>query len=107
MKIKWQPTTSPGCNCPYVPGSCSRKAGRITRIGLNTFCDPRLQGGRLNDAASENLVELVDILGEEFLLYKVPKLDIGLIRGTTADEHGNITMEEEGAPWMLWMWQWQ
>lgn len=40
----------------------------------------------------------MDILGEEFLLYKVPKLDIGLIRGTTADEHGNITMEEEGAP---------
>lgn len=74
------------------------KPGEITRIGLNTFCDPRLQGGRLNDAASENLVELVDILGEEFLLYKVPKLDIGLIRGTTADEHGNITMEEEGAP---------
>lgn len=62
------------------------KPGEITRIGLNTFCDPRLQGGRLNDAASENLVELVDILGEEFLLYKVPKLDIGLIRGTTADE---------------------
>lgn len=74
------------------------KPGEITRIGLNTFCDPRIQGGKLNEAAEDDLVELLDVSGEEFLLYKVPKLDIGLIRGTTADEHGNITMEEEGAP---------
>ena len=52
----------------------------------------------MNEAAKEDLVELIDVLGEEFLLYKMPKLDIGLIRGTTADENGNITMEEEGAP---------
>lgn len=74
------------------------KPGEITRIGLHTFCDPRLEGGKMNAAAKEDLVELLDIMGEEFLLYKMPKLDIGLIRGTTADEHGNITMEEEGAP---------
>ena len=74
------------------------KPGEITRIGLHTFCDPRLEGGRMNAAAKEDLVELLNIMGEEFLLYKMPKLDIGLIRGTTADEHGNITMEEEGAP---------
>ena len=74
------------------------KPGEITRIGLHTFCDPRLEGGKMNAAAKEDLVEFLDIMGEEFLLYKMPKLDIGLIRGTTADEHGNITMEEEGAP---------
>lgn len=74
------------------------KPGEITRIGLNTFCDPRIQGGKMNEAAKEDLVELINVLGEEFLLYKMPKLDIGLIRGTTADENGNITMEEEGAP---------
>jgi propionate CoA-transferase len=74
------------------------KPGEITRIGLDTFCDPRLQGGKVNEAAKEDLVELVDISGEEFLLYKTPKLNIGLIRGTTADENGNISLEEEGAP---------
>lgn len=74
------------------------KPGEITRIGLHTFCDPRLQGGKVNEAAKEDLVELLHIDGEEFLLYKVPKLDIALIRGTTADENGNITMEEEFAP---------
>ncbi|RRD94688.1 propionate CoA-transferase [Clostridiales bacterium COT073_COT-073] len=74
------------------------KPGEITRIGLHTFCDPRVQGGKMNEATTEDLVELIDVLGEEQLLYKVPKLNIGLIRGTTADEHGNITLEEEGAP---------
>ena len=71
------------------------KAGEITRIGLHTFCDPRLQGGKLNDVTTEDLVELITLDGEEQLMYRTPKLDIGLIRGTTADELGNITMEEE------------
>jgi propionate CoA-transferase len=74
------------------------KPGEITRIGLHTFCDPRLQGGKMNEVTTEDLVELLTIDGQEYLLYKMPKLDIGLIRGTTADENGNITMEEESAP---------
>ena len=86
---------------PYVPRGGSRKTGEITRIGLGTFCDPRLVGGKMSEATKEDLVSLVDVLGEEYLLYKMPKLNIGLIRGTTADEHGNITMEEEDAP-RLW-----
>lgn len=71
------------------------KQGELTRIGLYTFCDPREQGGRLNEAAKEDIVELTNVGGEEYLFYRTPKLDIGLIRGTSADEHGNITMEEE------------
>lgn len=74
------------------------KLGEITRIGLNTFCDPRQQGGKMNEATVENLVELVEIAGREHLLYNLPKLDIALIRGTTADELGNISIEEESAP---------
>ena len=74
------------------------KIGEITKIGLGTFCDPRFGGGKMNEATTEDLVELIDILGQEHLLYKVPTLNIGLIRGTTADEYGNISLEEEAAP---------
>lgn len=74
------------------------KPGEITRIGLNTFCDPRFGGGRLNEVTKEDLVHVVDVLGQEKLLYTVPKLNVGLIRGTTADEMGNISIEDEIAP---------
>lgn len=69
----------------------------ITRIGLKTYCDPRLRGGKINSIAKEDLVELIEIDGKEFLKYKVPTYNIGIIRGTTSDEFGNITMEEESS----------
>lgn len=71
--------------------------GEITKMGLKTFCDPRLEGGKINDAAKEDLVELLTIGGEEYLYYKAPAIDVAIIRGTTADELGNITMEEEAS----------
>ena len=74
------------------------KPGELTKIGLNTFCDPRFGGGKMNEITTEDLVFLQEIEGEEYLLYKLPKLDIGLIRGTSADEWGNITVEDESAP---------
>lgn len=78
--------------------SAGGKVGDLTKIGLHTFCDPRLGGGKMNDVTTEDLVELLNIDDEEYLLYKVPKLDIALVRGTTSDEFGNITIEEESAP---------
>lgn len=72
------------------------KPGTITHIGLRTIADPRVQGGKLNDITKEDLVELMEIDGEEYLRYKPMDLDIAILRGTTADEHGNITMEKEG-----------
>ncbi|NLN98262.1 MAG: propionate CoA-transferase [Eubacteriaceae bacterium] len=69
----------------------------ITQIGLKTYCDPRLSGGKMNEKTTEDLVELIEIDGKEYLKYKAPMIDVGIIRGTTSDEFGNITMEEESA----------
>lgn len=74
------------------------KLGTITHVGMNAFCDPRLQGGKLNDVTKEDIVELVNIAGEERLLYKAQKIDVAYIRGTFADELGNVTFEHEAAP---------
>lgn len=73
----------------------AHKIGTITHVGLNTFVDPRKQGGKLNDITTENLVEVVDILGEEKLLYKAFPIQIAFIRGSYADELGNVTVHRE------------
>lgn len=70
--------------------------GVVSHIGLNTFVDPRIDGGRLNAAAVDDIVELVTLSGKEWIYTPVIPLDVAIIRGTTADEQGNITMEGEG-----------
>lgn len=72
-----------------------KRVGTITHVGLNTFVDPRIEGGKLNEKTKEDIVEVVNICGEEKLLYKSQKLDIAFLRGTTSDEKGNITFEKE------------
>ena len=69
--------------------------GVITKVGLNTFVDPRLEGGKVNDKTTEDLVQLIELNGEEWLLYPSMPIDVALLRGTTGDELGNISMEEE------------
>ncbi|BDA86488.1 acetate CoA-transferase YdiF [Aureimonas sp. SA4125] len=74
------------------------RPGLITRTGLHTFVDPRQSGGRQNEAAKEDIVELLTIGGEEWLRFKPFPLDVVILRGTTADEDGNVSMEEEAIP---------
>lgn len=67
----------------------------ITKVGLKTFCDPRLDGCRINKVSEEDLVHVMEIDGEEYLRYDVPKIDVAIVRATYADTDGNLSITKE------------
>ncbi len=76
--------------------SCaSGQPGLFSKVGLHTYVDPRLGGGKVNDATTEDLVKLVEAEGREWLFYKATPIDVALIRATSADTSGNLSMEKE------------
>ena len=73
------------------------RPGLITKVGLGTFVDPSLDGGRMNRISTEEVVRPIILDGEEFLFYPSRPIDVAFLRGTTADAAGNVTMEREAA----------
>jgi propionate CoA-transferase len=84
-----------GCVSQLFREIAGRKAGLLSKVGLQTFVDPRLDGGKLNPQTTEDLVELLTIGGEPWLFYKAFPIQVAILRGTTADDQGNVTMERE------------
>jgi propionate CoA-transferase len=72
-----------------------KKPGVVTHIGLDTFIDPRLEGGKLSPSCEEDLIQVIALGGQEQLFYPAFPIQCAFLRGTRADRHGNITMEAE------------
>jgi propionate CoA-transferase len=71
------------------------KPGTLTRVGLDTFVDPRHGGGKINARTTHDIVRRMEIDGEDYLFYKAFPISVGIIRANTADPDGNLTMERE------------
>ena len=77
--------------------AAARRPGVLTQVGIDTFIDPRRNGGRMNSVTPQEVVRIVEFDGQEWLYFKSIQPNVAIIRGTTADECGNISMEHEGA----------
>lgn len=76
----------------------AKRPGLITHVGLKTFVDPRIEGGKLNDKARErgDIVQVININGQEKLFYPSIPVNVSIVRATYADTQGNCTLEKEG-----------
>jgi propionate CoA-transferase len=72
------------------------RPGIITKVGLGTFVDPRVEGGKMNTATTEEIFKVIEFEGEEYLFFKSFPVDLAMIRGTTIDENGNLTLDNDG-----------
>ena len=84
-----------GCISHAIRAQAGGLPGAISKVGLDIFVDPRLEGPGINRLSTdESLVKYVEVDGEEYLYYKLPKLTVALIKGTAADRKGNISFDD-------------
>jgi acetate CoA-transferase len=84
-----------GVMSQLLRAAAAGQPGILTHVGLGTYLDPRQTGGRLNPRTREELIRLIEIDGREWLFYPAIPPDVAMIRGTTADADGYISMEDE------------
>ncbi|KXX55938.1 acyl CoA:acetate/3-ketoacid CoA transferase [Rhodococcus sp. LB1] len=78
--------------------AAAKQPGVLSKVGLDTFVDPRISAGRMNTITPEAFVRVHELDGQEWLFYDALVPDVAIIRATTADNHGNLTFEEEASP---------
>ena len=88
-------TVGMGTMVQLLTAIASRKPGVFTTVGIGSFLDPRVEGGRMNERSIDPPVRLMEVDGKEYLFYRTFPVDVAIIRGTTADENGYISFEEE------------
>lgn len=84
-----------GASMHWLREVARRSPGYLTRVGLRTYIDPDLGGGKFTERAKDDLVRKVKFEGEEFLYYPTWPLDVAIVRASSADEHGNLSFEDE------------
>ena len=85
--------SQPSTRSPHRESAAGRP-GVLTKVGMDTFVDPRRQGARMNKCATNEIVRLINFEGEEWLFLPPISPDVAIIRATTSDERGNLTMEQ-------------
>lgn len=84
-----------GCISQLYRDIAAGKPGMLSRIGLGTFVDPRQDGGKINAQTTDDIVQLIELNGKEWLLYHSQPINVAFLRATTADSDGNLSMERE------------
>lgn len=84
-----------GCILQLYRDIAAGKPGTFSKVGLGTYIDPRLEGGRMNDATTEDLVDIINLDNQEWLFFRAFPINVAFLRGTTADTDGNISIERE------------